>query len=122
MDKTGTLTSDSILLEYYMDILGNESAETLDYAYLNSLYHTGARNPLDAAVLRCRSMPGKEGHFASLARRYPRLDEQPFDHERRLASVLVRGERENLLIVKGGVWDVCGRCTAMPPTGEKGRI
>ena len=119
VDKTGTLTSDSILLEYYMDILGNESAETLDYAYLNSLYHTGARNPLDAAVLRCRSMPGKEGHFASLARRYPRLDEQPFDHERRLASVLVRGERENLLIVKGGVWDVCGRCTHAAYRGER---
>lgn len=35
MDKTGTLTNESILLEYYMDILGNENAEVLDLAYLN---------------------------------------------------------------------------------------
>lgn len=41
MDKTGTLTNESILLEYYMDVLGNESGEVLDLAFLNSIYHSG---------------------------------------------------------------------------------
>lgn len=44
VDKTGTLTGDRISLEYYMDILGNESQQVLDFAYLNSLYHTGVQN------------------------------------------------------------------------------
>ena len=38
VDKTGTLTSNNIILEYYLDILGNENQKTLDFAYLNS-YH-----------------------------------------------------------------------------------
>lgn len=62
MDKTGTLTNESILLEYYMDILGNEDAEVLNLAYLNSSYHSGVRNPIDNAVLACRTMPGREIH------------------------------------------------------------
>ncbi len=41
MDKTGTLTNESILLEYYMDVLGNESSEVLDLAFLNSSFHSG---------------------------------------------------------------------------------
>ena len=40
VDKTGTLTGDKIVLEYYIDILGNENKQVLEYAYLNSLYHT----------------------------------------------------------------------------------
>lgn len=62
VDKTGTLTGDTLLLEYYMDILGNESRRVLDLAYLNSLYHTGVRNHLDAPFCiagRCRdTAPG----------------------------------------------------------------
>src|SRR5699024_12069396 len=60
VDKTGTLTGDRISLEYYMDILGNESQKVLDLAYLNSLYHTGVRNHLDDAILTCRNMPGQD--------------------------------------------------------------
>lgn len=33
MDKTGTLTNESILLEYYMDVLGNESGQVLDFVF-----------------------------------------------------------------------------------------
>ena len=49
VDKTGTLTGDVVSLEYYMDILGNESEAVLDAAYLNSLYHTGVKNHLDTS-------------------------------------------------------------------------
>ena len=51
VDKTGTLTEDKILLEYYMDIFGNENKTVLEYAYLNSLYHSGVKNHLDSGVL-----------------------------------------------------------------------
>lgn len=66
VDKTGTLTGDRIALEYYMDVLGNESQQVLDFAYLNSLYHTGVRNHLDDAILTCRNMPGHGDHFQAL--------------------------------------------------------
>ena len=109
-DKTGTLTGDSLILEYYMDILGNESQAVLDLAYLNSLYHTGVSNHLDAAILRYQEMPGKDGHFQELEKMHPKLDELPFNHERKFASVLVKGKEKNLLIIKGSVDEVCRRC------------
>ena len=59
VDKTGTLTGDKIVLEYYIDILGNESKQVLEYAYLNSLYHTGVKNHLDDAICKsnkCRNL------------------------------------------------------------------
>lgn len=110
VDKTGTLTSDQVLLEYYTDILGNECGRTLDYAYLNSLYHTGVRNHLDRAVLKAREMPGRWDYFQDLAARYPKLDEQPFDYRSKCVSVLLRGPETNLILVKGSVAEVVDRC------------
>ena len=91
VDKTGTLTGDRISLEYYMDILGNENQAVLDLAYINSCYHTGVQNHLDAALLKCREMPGKGDHFQQLSAQHPKLDELPFDYDRKFASVLVKG-------------------------------
>ena len=122
VDKTGTLTGDRITLEYYMDVLGNESTKVLDFAYLNSLYHTGVKNHLDSALLQCRTMPGHEAHFQELASQYPKLDERPFDYERRFASVLVKHREANLLIIKGGIDEVCCRCISVEYKGERRAI
>lgn len=119
VDKTGTLTGDKITLEYYMDILGNESQKVLDFSYLNSLYHTGVKNHLDNAILQCREMPGHERYFQELADRHQKLDELPFDYERRFASVLVRHEDENLLIIKGSIDEVCRRCSSVEYKGQR---
>ncbi len=125
VDKTGTLTGDKVQLEYYMDVLGNESGETLDCAYLNSYHHTGLSNHLDLAILQARDMPGRAGYFADLAQRYEKLDELPFDYDRRLASVLLRDKSRqetdncsNLLIVKGGIREVAQRCSCVRYHGE----
>ena len=83
---TGTLTGDEVILEYYLDILGEESREVLDCAYLNSFYHTGVANHLDQAILKCSSMPGRENHFLSLGETIQKLDELPFDYERKCGS------------------------------------
>lgn len=122
VDKTGTLTGDKISLEYYMDILGNESQKVLDLAYLNSLYHTSVKNHLDDAILKCRTMPGRGMHYRTLEKQHTKLDELPFDHERKVASVLVRHEQENLLIIKGSLAAVCQRCSYMEYKGERRRI
>lgn len=118
VDKTGTLTGDTLLLEYYMDILGNESQTVLDYGFLGSSYHTGVRNHLDAATKKVSSMPGKEEYYRQLLENHPKLDELPFDYGRRFASVLVGGS-ENLLIVKGSIPEVVSRCRYAEYRGEK---
>ena len=122
VDKTGTLTGDKITLEYYMDVLGNECQYTLDLAYLNSLYHTGVQNHLDDAILKYRETPGQRMHYEELELQHPKLDELPFDHERRFASVLVRHGKENLLIIKGSVDEVCQKCSYIEYKGERHRI
>ena len=118
VDKTGTLTSDTVVLEYYMDLLGNESGRVLDYAYLNSLYHTGARNHLDRAVLRAQTMPGREARFRELAARLPKLDELPFDYGSKCVSVLLKGRKKNLMVVKGSVAEVVSRCRYIEYRGK----
>ena len=122
VDKTGTLTGDKITLEYYMDVLGNEGQYTLDLAYLNSLYHTGVQNHLDDAILKYRETPGQRMHYEELELQHPKLDELPFDHERRFASVLVRHGKENLLIIKGSVDEVCQKCSYIEHKGERHKI
>ena len=114
MDKTGTLTNESILLEYYMDILGNESKEVLDLAYLNSYYHSGVRNPIDNAILACKSMPGKCNYYEDLVFEYKKIDEIPFDYARKFVSVLVN----NQLIMKGDIYRVLDRCKYVEYKGE----
>lgn len=118
VDKTGTLTGDVVLLEYYMDLLGNESQKVLDYAYLASCYHTGVGNHLDEAVRRAEEMPGKAEYYRNLLREYPKLDEQPFDYSCRFASVLLKGRTENIWIIKGSVDQVADCCSRIEYRGE----
>ena len=117
VDKTGTLTGDKIVLEYYIDILGNESKQVLEYAYLNSLYHTGVKNHLDDAICHVERMPNF--NYLELLKKYKKLDELPFDYNRKYVSVLCENNineksnlnNKNLLIVKGDVETVCKKCT-----------
>ena len=110
--KTGTLTGDRISLEYYMDILGNESQKVLDLAYLNSLYHTGVKNHLDDAILRYRQMPGRQEHFRQLEADHQKLDELPFDYDRKFASVLVRAGEKICLSLRAA-WNRSAGAAAM---------
>ncbi|MGA8863854.1 MAG: magnesium-translocating P-type ATPase [Gallionella sp.] len=106
-DKTGTLTEGRIKLERHVDALGNDSAQVLQLAYLNSYFETGLKSPLDDAILEHREID---------ASGWRKIDEVPFDFERRRVSVLVdQGQREDdkqrLLIVKGSPEDILGLST-----------
>ena len=119
MDKTGTLTNESILLEYYMDVLGNESGQVLDLAFLNSAYHSGVCNPIDNAILACQTMPGHEQHFADLLTHYQKEDEIPFDYSRKLVSTLVTDINGDCqLIMKGNISQIVSRCSHVEFRGE----
>jgi len=101
-DKTGTLTDARIRLERHIDADGNNSARVLELAYINSYFETGLRSPLDDAILK---------HSEIDIRRWRKLDEVPFDFERRRVSVLVEDDTSRLLVVKGAPEDVLRLCT-----------
>jgi len=103
-DKTGTLTLDKIVLERHLDMAGEESAEALEFGYLNSRFQTGLKNLMDKAVLTHRQLE-------SVAAHYRVIDEIPFDFRRRRMSVVVtRGDGEHLLICKGAVEEMLTIC------------
>jgi Mg2+-importing ATPase len=103
-DKTGTLTEDRVILQKHVDLRGQESDEVFEYAYLNSYYQSGLKNLLDVAVLR----HADAAKLAGMARQYRKLDEVPFDFERRRMSVAVADGARRLLICKGAVEEVFG--------------
>jgi Mg2+-importing ATPase len=107
-DKTGTLTQDKIFLERHVDVWGEESDEVLAMAYLNSYYQTGLKNLLDVAVLEHVDVHQE----LNPAKNYRKVDEIPFDFNRRRMSVVV-SEREDHheLICKGAVEEILAVCT-----------
>ena len=107
-DKTGTLTQDKIALARHTDVFGHESDEVLGFAYLNSFYQTGLKNLLDRAVLEHVEVQ-KE---LQLAENYTKIDEIPFDFQRRRMSVVVsEREHHHELICKGAVEEIVAACT-----------
>ncbi|MEW5756976.1 MAG: magnesium-translocating P-type ATPase [Pseudomonadota bacterium] len=107
-DKTGTLTEARIRLERHLDPHGRDNERVLQLAYLNSYFETGLRSPLDEAILE-----HKEIGVGS----WRKLDEVPFDFERRRVSVLVDDGRERLLVVKGAPEDMLRLSTAYTADG-----
>ena len=115
-DKTGTLTSGEMSLDQHFDPFGNQSERVFLLAYLNSLHETGVDNPLDQAIKQSRSSnPLDEAvlqHDHPDIHAYRKMDEIPFDFERRRVSIVVAHEGERLLITKGApesVLPVCSR-------------
>ncbi len=111
-DKTGTLTQDKIALARHADAYGQDTDEVLNFAYLNSFYQTGLKNLLDHAVLAHL----EKATELKLKDAYRKVDEIPFDFERRRMSVvlatLVDGQdRHHELICKGAVEEVLAACT-----------
>ena len=99
-DKTGTLTRDQAALEYYLNLCGEEDRRVLGYAFLNSFYQTGLKSFIDRAVVE----RAKEEKLDAAGAFYTKIDEIPFDFQRRRMSVAVQGEDGNtLLITKGAV-------------------
>ncbi len=106
-DKTGTLTQNQITLQYYRNITGNEDETILKYAYLNSYYSTGIKNIIDRAILSYaikHDIPNK-------VKNYKKIDEIPFDYQRRMASVVVKNSENIRILTKGAVTEILNKCT-----------
>jgi P-type Mg2+ transporter len=118
-DKTGTLTQDRIILKRHLDLRGEDSAHVLEYAYLNSFYQSGLKNLLDVAVLKHVELE----ESLKVEGRYHKIDEMPFDFERRRMSVVLgRDDGVHILICKGAVEEVFAACTRYAMDGETGPL
>ncbi|NLU17642.1 MAG: magnesium-translocating P-type ATPase [Serratia liquefaciens] len=107
-DKTGTLTQDKIVLERHTDVFGAASDRVLHYAWLNSFYQTGLKNLLDVAVLSC----AEQNQQPDALQHYRKVDEIPFDFERRRMSVVVAKDAQyHELICKGALEEMLAICS-----------
>ncbi|QWV92431.1 magnesium-translocating P-type ATPase [Geomonas oryzisoli] len=108
-DKTGTLTEARIHLERHLNPLGQDSLRVLELAYYNSYYETGLKSTLDDAILE---------HTEIDASGWKKIDEVPFDFERRRISVLLDNGTERLLVVKGAPEDILRLSVSFAADGE----
>jgi len=114
-DKTGTLTQDKIILEKYLDVNGNEDMRVLEYGIINSFYQTGLKNMLDKAILEHATAEQTKKNYKD----YKKIDEIPFDFERRRMSVVVKKDhQQHLLICKGAVDELLDICSQFECNNE----
>ncbi len=113
-DKTGTLTQDNIILQAHLNIEGFESERVLRHAYLNSKYQTGLGNLMDEAIIKAA-----ENELDTEAFNYTKVDEVPFDFERRRLSVVVEDPTgKTQLITKGAVEEMLDACSFVDYDGK----
>ena len=111
-DKTGTLTRDKVVLEYHLDIEGNEDPRVLRHGFLNSYYQTGLKNLMDIAIIdRTNELEEQEVQLQGIQSNYEKVDEIPFDFERRRMSVVVADKNgKTQMITKGAVEEMLRVC------------
>ena len=114
-DKTGTLTQNKVVLEYHLNVDGQEDDRVLRHAFLNSYFQTGLKNLIDLAVIQKQEELGAQ----ALVEKYTKVDEIPFDFQRRRMSVVVQDqEGKTQLVTKGAVEEML-QCCAWAECGGK---
>lgn len=110
-DKTGTLTQDKVALEYHLNIHGEEDPRVLRHAFLNSYYQTGLKNLMDVAIIeRTEAEQENDPELCGLGERFTKIDEIPFDFERRRMSVVVQNGKTQM-ITKGAMSEMLSICS-----------
>lgn len=116
-DKTGTLTLDKIVLKQHLNLFGDKDEEVLKWSYLNSYHQTGLKNILDQAVLEHTEL---HDHL-KVEEYFVKVDEIPFDFQRRRMSVILQERNgKHLLICKGAVEEMLDLCShAFDPGSDR---
>jgi Mg2+-importing ATPase len=109
-DKTGTLTEGKVRLHSALDLSGADSERVLLFAYLNAFYETGFRDPIDDAIRSFKKLD---------VGGYRRLDEVPYDFQRKRLSVMVAEGSERFMVTKGAVTSVLEVCTRVEDGSAK---
>jgi Mg2+-importing ATPase len=108
-DKTGTLTRGTMSLADTLDAMGRPHEKALSLAAVNASFSSGVHSPLDDAIL------ARADRTSSL---WSKVDEIPFDADRRRASVVADGPTGRVLVAKGAPEAVLEACTSWDDAGR----
>ena len=112
-DKTGTLTQDKVVLEYHLNVNGEDDTRVLRHAYLNSYFQTGYKNLMDLAIIhKTEEMEAADKRLIDLSETYVKVDEIPFDFKRRRLSTVVQDKNgKTQMVTKGAVEEMLSICS-----------
>ena len=112
-DKTGTLTQDKVVLEYHLNVNGEDDLRVLRHAYLNSYFQTGYKNLMDVAIIqKTEEEEADDPQLVDLSEHYVKVDEIPFDFaRRRLTTVVQNRDGKTQMVTKGAVEEMLYICS-----------
>src|SRR5574344_1574990 len=112
-DKTGTLTQDRVALEDHLDVNGVTDYRVLRHAFLNSYYQTGLKNLMDQSIIsKTKELSANNPALQGLDKIYTKVDEIPFDFQRKRMSVVVKdASGKTQMISKGALEEILSICT-----------
>ena len=112
-DKTGTLTQDKVVLEYHLNINGEDDTRVLRHAYLNSYFQTGYKNLMDVAIIhKTEEEEAENPALTDLSEHYTKVDEIPFDFSRRRLTTVVQDRNgKTQMVTKGAVEEMLSICS-----------
>lgn len=112
-DKTGTLTQDKVVLEYHLNVNGEDDLRVLRHAYLNSYFQTGYKNLMDVAIIqKTEEEEEDDPQLVDLSEHYVKVDEIPFDFaRRRLTTVVQNRDGKTQMVTKGAVEEMLSICS-----------
>ena len=119
-DKTGTLTQDKVVLEYHLNVNGEDDLRVLRHAYLNSYFQTGYKNLMDVAIIqKTEEEEADDPQLVDLSEHYVKVDEIPFDFaRRRLTTVVQNRDGKTQMVTKGAVEEMLSICSFAECDGE----
>ena len=111
-DKTGTLTQDKVVLEYHLNVNGEDDTRVLRHAYLNSYFQTGYKNLMDLAIIqKTEEEEAEDASLLDLSENYVKVDEIPFDFTRRRLTTVVQDKSgKTQMVTKGAVEEMLSIC------------
>lgn len=112
-DKTGTLTQDKVVLEYHLNVNGEDDTRVLRHAYLNSYFQTGYKNLMDIAIIhKTEEAEAEDPRLLDLSESYVKVNEIPFDFTRRRLTTVVQDKAgKTQMVTKGAVEEMLSICS-----------
>lgn len=119
-DKTGTLTQDEVILEFPLDVHGKIDLRVLRHAFLNSYYQTGLNNLMDKAIINSTlAEQDNDSSLKDLTNKYEKIDEIPFDFQRRRMSVIIQDPDGKVqMVTKGAIEEMLSVCRYVEYLGK----
>ena len=119
-DKTGTLTQDEVILEFPLDVHGKIDLRVLRHAFLNSYYQTGLNNLMDKAIINSTlAEQDNDSSLKDLTNKYEKIDEIPFDFQRRRMSVIIQDQDGKVqMVTKGAIEEMLSVCRYVEYLGK----